>query len=223
MSFWKSRIVSAVLCYLLAIVIIAAGIPFILSKTYSKTEAVKIINPVARGEQLKKENLSLVTVGRLNLPEGILYSLDDAIGRYATVDMVADDYLMAAKISQLPFDGNSLPEELPEGSTAVSIHVKLIEGSAEKVLQSGDIIKLYYSAGQFMEVPELQFVRVLSVLENDKEPPVLTVLAMTKQAEKLNQMKKEGEIYAALITRGNETLASDLLKQQTSYFTGKTD
>lgn len=214
---FKNRFVYAILCYLLAIGIATVGIPYVLSKTYSRTEAVKIINPVARGDQLQKENLSLVTVGELNLPEGLLCSLDDAIGRYVTVDMVADDFIMAAKISQLPFDGDTLPEELPEGLTAVSIHVKTLEGSIEQEFQSGDIIKLYHFSSQLREIPELQFVQVLSVVQGEKETPILTVLTMTKQAEKLNEMKKAGEIYGALITRGNEILANDLLKQQVNY------
>lgn len=213
----KNRFVYAIVCYFLAVLIAFVGIPIVLSKTYSKTEAVRVINPVAKGEQLKKDNLKVVEIARLHLPEGMILSIEDAVGRYATIDMVADDYIMAAKISQLPFDGNSLPEELPEGAAAVSISVKMLEGSIDKEFRSGDVIQLYHFKERLMEVPELQFVRVLSVVTEEKDGSTLTVLAMTKQADKLNQMKKEGAIYGVLISRDNDTLAEALLKQQTLF------
>lgn len=214
----KSRIVYALICYLLAVLILFIGIPVVLSKTYGKTETVKIRNPVAKGEQITDTNIEVIEVGNLNLPEDLLKSQEDVIGRYAVVDIVAGDWLLASKISPLPLDGNSLPEELPAGAVAVSVSIHMIEGSTVSQLKMGDIIKLYHYTDHLEDIPELQFVKVLSVLPNEKqEQTTITVLALEKQAVKLTDLKKKGKLFAALISRDNDPLAADLLKQQQDY------
>ena len=216
----KNRFVYAVLCYLLAVILALVGIPFLLSKTYGTKSAVYVIEPIAKGEQMTRENVGSVLVGDLNLPSDLADSLEDVIGRYATVDMVTGDFVLLSKISQIPFDGDTLPEELPEGTKAVSLSVKIMAGSIVEELKSGDIIKLYYNTDQLREIPELQFMQVVSAVSNDKEY-IITVLATEVQTEKMENMKRNGEIYAALISRDNEILAKDLLKQQQYYITAK--
>lgn len=140
------------------------------------------------------------------------------LGRYATVDIVAGDWLFASKISPLSLNGDSLPKELPVGTGAISIQINMIEGSTVSQLQTGDIIKLYHYTNNLKDIPELQFVKVLSVLPNEKqEQTTITVLALEKQSEKLTDLKKKGKLFAALISRGNDTLATDLLKQQQDF------
>lgn len=203
---------------MLAVFILLVGIPLVLSKTYGKTQAVKVIVPIAKGEQITNTNIEVIEIGNLNLPEDLLKSQEDVIGRYATVDIVAGDWLFASKISPLSLNGDSLPKELPVGTGAISIQINMIEGSTVSQLQTGDIIKLYHYTNNLKDIPELQFVKVLSVLPNEKqEQTTITVLALEKQSEKLTDLKKKGKLFAALISRGNDTLATDLLKQQQDF------
>ena len=80
------------------------------------------------------------------------------------------------------------------------------------------------------EVPELRFVKVLSVTDSDgvnvdntKEPTedeepqqsaTITVLASPEQARIITEMENDGVAHVALISRNNDQLAEELLAEQ---------
>lgn len=206
----KSRFIYAIMCYILAVIIIFSVIPLIISKTYGKINAVYVIEPVSKGKQFTEDNLKEVLIGDLNLPKNLISKKEDVIGCYAAVDIVSNDQLTFSKISQIPLD-----KEIPEGSTAINLTVKMIESSnMAGNIQAGDVIRLYHYKDKLIDIPELQFVEVISVLHEEQEKIIITVLAVEKQAEKIKEMKKEGIIYVSFISRDNKLFESKLLKQQ---------
>ena len=80
------------------------------------------------------------------------------------------------------------------------------------------------------EVPELRFVKVLSVTDSDginvdnaKEPTedeekqqsaTITVLASPEQAKIITGLENDGVAHVALISRNNDKLADELLAEQ---------
>ena len=105
----------------------------------------------------------------------------------------------------------------------------LASGLSDK-LQPGDIIRIYHFLETAEEVPELRFVKVLSVTDSDginvdntKEPTedeepqqsaTITVLASPEQARIITEMENDGVAHVALISRNNDQLAEQLLAEQ---------
>ncbi len=81
-----------------------------------------------------------------------------------------------------------------------------------------------------VEVPELRFVKVLSVTdssgmnvdntreqledEEKKQSATITVLASPEQARTITLLENDGIAHVALVSRGNEKLAEELLAEQ---------
>lgn len=124
---------------------------------------------------------------------------------------------------------------------AISITVQSLAAGLSDKLQSGDIIRLYHyndlsgTLNVVQDIPELKFVKVLSVsdskgldIDYTKQPEedeeklqtaTLWIQATPEQAMLLTQYENEGMLHVALISRGNEALAKDLLNQQAEILT----
>ena len=69
------------------------------------------------------------------------------------------------------------------------------------------------------DIPELQFVRVLTVLpKEDAEESVSITIAVNENQRKYLNRHREDTFYASVIVRGNEELAEKLLLEQKTYF-----
>src|SRR5699024_10405502 len=119
---------------------------------------------------------------------------------------------------------------IPSGKVAISLTVKTLASGLSDKLQPGDIIRIYHFLETAEEVPELRFVKVLSVTDSDginvdntKEPTedeepqqsaTITVLASPEQARIITEMENDGVAHVALISRNNDQLAEELLAEQ---------
>ena len=113
---------------------------------------------------------------------------------------------------------------------AISLTVKTLASGLSDKLQPGDIIRIYHFLDAAEEVPELRFVKVLSVTdakgvnvdnsrelteeEEKQQSATVTVLARPEQARVITALENDGVAHVALISRGNEKLAEELLSQQ---------
>lgn len=113
---------------------------------------------------------------------------------------------------------------------AISLTIQTLAAGLSDKLQPGDIIRIYHFLDAAAEVPELRFVRVLSVtdsggvnVDNTKEPledeekkqsATITVLASPEQARTITLLENDGIAHVALVSRGNEKLAAELLAEQ---------
>ena len=120
--------------------------------------------------------------------------------------------------------------DIPSGKVAISLTVKTLASGLSDKLQPGDIIRIYHFLETAEEVPELRFVKVLSVTDSDginvdntKEPTedeepqqsaTITVLASPEQARIITEMENDGVAHVALISRNNDQLAEELLAEQ---------
>ena len=52
-----------------------------------------MLHTMEKGEQLTDKDIEPITVGALHLSEGVALAEEDVIGRYAAVDLVAEDIL----------------------------------------------------------------------------------------------------------------------------------
>ena len=173
----NNRFIFGLLSILLAAVIAFVALPTIAKQTNGKTEIVRITKPVLKGEQLSADNTETVEVGSYNLPPNIARSLDDVKGLYATADLSQGDYILTSKISAVPVSSDVALNSIPSGKVAISLTVKTLASGLSDKLQPNDIIRVYHFLDVAEEVPELRFVRVLSVtdakgvnVDNTKEP-----------------------------------------------------
>lgn len=226
----NNRFLFGMLSLLLAAIIAFIALPTIARQTNGKTEIVRITQPVMKGEQITAANTEVVEVGSFNLPPNIARSLDDVNGLYATADLAQGDYILTTKISLAPISSDAALNNIPSGMVAISLTVKTLASGLSDKLQPGDIIRIYHFLDTAKEVPELRYVRVLSVTdasginvdntrelaedEEKQQSATITVLANPEQARIITALENDGVAHVALISRGNDSLAEELLAEQ---------
>lgn len=226
----NNRFIFGILSLVLAAVIAFVALPTIARQTNGKTEIVRITQPVLKGEQVTKENAEVVEVGGYNLPTNVAHSLEDVEGLYVTADLAAGDYILTSKVSSVPISSDAALNDIPSGKVAISLTVKTLASGLSDKLQPNDIVRIYHFLETAEEVPELRFVKVLSVTDSDginvdntKEPAedeepqqsaTITVLASPEQARIITELENDGVAHVALISRNNDQLAEELLAEQ---------
>ena len=237
----NSRFLYGILSILLAAIIAFIAIPTVTRKTNSKVEIVRITTALDRGDPITAKDVELAEVGGFNLPDNVATKLEYVIGTYAASSLYPGDYILSGKVSSTPLSSDLTLNAIPDGMVAISITVQSLAAGLSDKLQSGDIIRLYNyndlsgTLNVVQDIPELKFVKVLSVsdskgldIDYTKQPEedeerlqtaTLTVQATPEQAMLLTQYENEGMLHVALISRGNEALAKDLLNQQAEILT----
>ena len=237
----NSRFLYGILSILLAAIIAFIAIPTVTRKTNSKVESVRITTALDRGDPITAKDVELAEVGGFNLPDNVATKLEDVIGTYAASSLYPGDYILSGKVSSTPLSSDLTLNAIPDGMVAISITVQSLAAGLSDKLQSGDIIRLYHyndlsgTLNVVQDIPELKFVKVLSVsdskgldIDYTKQPEedeerlqtaTLTVQATPEQAILLTQYENEGMLHVALISRGNEALAKELLNQQAEILT----
>ena len=226
----NNRFIFGILSLVLAAVIAFVALPTIARQTNGKTEIVRITQPVLKGEKITSDNAEVVEVGGYNLPSNVAHSMDDVEGLYVTADLAAGDYILTSKVSTVPVSSDVALNDIPSGKVAISLTVKTLASGLSDKLQPNDIIRIYHFLETAEEVPELRFVKVLSVTDSDginvdntKEPTedeepqqsaTITVLASPEQARIMTEMENDGVAHVALISRNNDQLAEELLAEQ---------
>lgn len=96
--------------------------------------------------------------------------------------------------------------------------VQIMEGSEVTALQTGDIIKMNGYDDGLIDIPALNFVRVITAMEPNAEGVIwITVSANQRQSTFLEKHRKD-VFHVSVMVRENEELAEKLLQQQSAYF-----
>lgn len=231
----NNRFIFGILSIVLAALIAFIALPTIAKQTNGKTEIVRVVQPVLKGVAITDKDVQTVEVGGYNLPQNVARSLEDVVGKYATTDLMNGDYVLSTKISLTPISSDIALNSIPSGKVAISLTVKTLASGLSDKLQPGDIIRVYHFMDEAKDIPELQFVKVLSVtdskgvnVDNTKEPTeeeekqqsaTITVLASPEQAKIITALENDGMAHVALISRDNEKVADELLAMQDTVLT----
>lgn len=226
----NNRFLLGILSLILAAVIAFIALPIIARQTNGKTEIIRVKNQILKGSIITENDLEQIEVGSYNLPLDIAHSFNDVTGYYAATDFVPGTYILSSQISDTPISSDIALNDIPQGKVAISITIKTLASGLSDKLQSGDIIRIYHFLDSVSEIPELRFVKVLSVTDSkganidyskelaaDEEKlqtATITVVASPEQAAKITELENNGIIHVALITRNNEQLAEELLTAQ---------
>lgn len=231
----NNRFIFGLLSLILAAVIAFVALPTIARQTNGKTGIVRVREPILKGAAITEKNVEEIEVGSYNLPPNVARTADDVIGRYATADFSSGDYILSSKVSTFPVTSDIALNDIPSGKVAISLTVKTLASGLSDKLQPNDIIRIYHFLDVSEEVPELRFVKVLSVTDSDgvnvdntketmegeekQQSATITVLASPEQAKIITALENDGIAHVALICRNNDKLAEELLAEQDQALT----
>lgn len=226
----NNRFIFGIVSIALAAVIAFVALPTIASQTNGKTEIVRVVQTVQKGKVISAKDIEVVEVGGYNLPANIARTEADVLGKYATADLAAGDYILSSKVSFTPISSDIQLSSIPSGQVAISLTVKSLASGLSDKLQTGDIVRIYHYLNGAYDIPELQFVRILSVTdskgvnvdysaelsedEEKRQSATITILATPEQARIITALENDGVAHVALICRDNEKLAEELLEMQ---------
>ena len=110
----------------------------------------------------------------------------------------------------MPVSSDVALNDIPSGKVAISLTVKTLASGLSDKLQPNDIIRIYHFLDVAADVPELQFLKVLSVTDSDginvdntkelaedeekQQSATITVLATPEQAKIITALENE-DVY----------------------------
>lgn len=231
MKIFRNRTVIGVLCILLALIICFGVTPLFSRSASEKTEIVRVTKDIKEGDEIAAEMVQTVEVGAYNLPQNLMTDKKEVIGKYATADLAAGDYILSSKLSAVPAAENAYLYNLDGKKQAISVTIKSFATGLSGKLESGDIVTVivadYQGKGETAIPPELQYVEVISVtassgydantgeVVDEKElPSTVTLLVTTEQAKVLAELEQDSELHLALVYRGTPENAAKFIAAQ---------
>ena len=231
MKIFRNRTVIGVLCILLALIICFGVTPLFSRSASEKTEIVRVTMDIKEGDEITAEMVQTVEVGAYNLPQNLMTDKKEVVGKYATADLTAGDYILSSKLSAVPAAENAYLYNLDGTKQAISVTIKSFAVGLSGKLESGDIVTVivadYQGKGETAIPPELQYVEVISVtassgydantgeVVDEKElPSTVTLLVTTEQAKVLAELEQDSELHLALVYRGTPENAAKFIAAQ---------
>lgn len=234
----KNRTIIGVICMVLAVVMTFAVAPLVNKLTSDTTKVVRLNTDVKQGSQITAEQLETVKVKKDTLPSGVVNSKTDIVGKYASSQLYAGDYLTESKLSGDSNTANDVLASLDGTKVAVSVTIDTFAAGLSAKLQNGDIISLIIvdkNSGKVSIPSELKYMKVIttttaggidqdSIVKNEdgsyEIPSTITVLANTEQAKLLAKYEGDTDMMAALVYRGTAENAKKFLDKQDEFFNG---
>lgn len=231
MKIFRNRTVIGVLCILLALIICFGVTPLFSRSASEKMEIVRVTKDIKEGDEITAEMVQTVEVGAYNLPQNLMTDKKEVVGKYATADLAAGDYILSSKLSAVPAAENAYLYNLDGKKQAISVTIKSFATGLSGKLESGDIVTVivadYQGKGETAIPPELQYVEVISVtassgydantgeVVDEKElPSTVTLLVTTEQAKVLAELEQDSELHLALVYRGTPENAAKFIAAQ---------
>ena len=232
----KNRTIIGIVCIVLALVVTFAVAPLVNRMAESKIDIVRMTKDVVQGHQISENDIEVVKVGGYNLPADVILKKENVVGRFATTDLKAGDYLLPSKLTGTSDKANDVFRTLDGTKQAISITIQTFAGGLSGKLQNGDIVQLVVYENDRSEafIPGgLTYVKVITTTTAegaDKDeltvnedgtyelPSTVTLLVNQAQAKLLVEYENKGRIHADLVYRGDESTAQKFLEAQDEYF-----
>lgn len=235
MKLLKNRTVLGVICIALSLIICFAITPLFNAAKDRTTEIVRMKKDVRIGQEITAKDIEVVEVGAYNLPDEVIRSSEEVVGKYVSSELLKGEYVLPSKISDTPASENAYLYNLTGEKRAISVTIPSFAGGLSGKLISGDIVSViavdFREKGETVVPDELQYVEVIAV--TDKEgydegevvvtsdgeeeadlPETVTLLVTPKQANILAELEAEGEIHISLVYRGTADNAQKFIAAQ---------
>ena len=227
----SNRTLIGIICIVAALGICFGVAPMVNRLSEGTTEIVRITQTVPQGGMITENVLEVVEVGSYNLPDKVLRNKEDVIGKYATVDLYAGDYILNSKITSSVNTATDILGGLTGDQQVISVTIESYAQGMSGKLETGDIISvIVYDAKERTTVtpPELNYVRVVTcttsggIDEDDvtdgTQPVTVTLLVNRRQAELLAEYEQTVSLHFTLEYRGDAATAQQYLDAQAAYF-----
>jgi pilus assembly protein CpaB len=162
------------------------------------------------GTQLKKGDIKLANYPEKDVPKGVAFKLVDAEGRVVLVPLSTNEPVLQSKIS-LTTSVEGVSSTIPAGYRAMSVQITDVSGVAGLIQPGSKVDVLFTRPGSMAEATTstiLQEVRVLStgrtlqtgqtVDPRTPKSPVVTLVLLPAEAQKLELAKNQGKISLSL-------------------------
>lgn len=233
MKLLKNRTTLGIACIVLSLFICFGLTPMFNEAVASKVNIVRLTKDAVTGDEITSNMLQIVEVGGYNLPNEVIKSKENIIGKYATVDMKKSDYILASKLSDVPIAEYGYLEDFTGDKRAISVTLRTFASGLSGKLQKRDIVSVYVAdygdKKETLSPIELKYVEVLAVTlgtgydthqneaeeGEEKELPTTTTLCVSeKQALMLADLEVNGKIHLAFVYRGSNDNAKAFLMKQ---------
>lgn len=229
----KNRVVVGLICIVMALLVCFGLTPMFNDALKSKVEIVRVSDEIGEGDLITKDMLTTVEVGGYNLPNNVVYNIDDVVGKYANADLYKGDYILSSKLSNTALLRNDYLSKLDGTNRAISLSITFFAGGLSGKLEQGDIVSLIASGvgtlGETITPTELQYVEVIATTTSSgldsgtqyvnsssgELASTITVLATPEQARLIAELEQSGKIHCALVYRGSSQNAQLFLDEQT--------
>ena len=229
-NIFTSRTVIGIVCIVLALLITFGVAPLVNQFAEQKVDIVRLRSNVERGQLITAEHLETVSVSSFNLPGDVIKEIKAVVGKYATTDLYAGDYLLPAKLSSDNKSADDILLSLDGTKVAISVNIgNFAEGLSDK-LENGDIVSaiIYDKEKGTSYIPEyLKYIRVITTTTNDGidkdhntiggKAATVTLLVTPEQAELLANYNTAASIHFSLVYRGDKDKADAFIKVQDEY------
>lgn len=234
----KKRTMIGIISIVAAVIVATILIIFNVILSAQMVTAYVSTQKLSEGQQITEELLETVEVHKSDLNGiNLISEPEEIVGKFATVDIATGDFITTNKISAVATSTDNQFLSIPSGKQAISFSVKGGADSLSNKLAIGDIIRIYsYSnSGGVVSPNELKYVQVASITNSEYQDitdekkeddessaySTITVIVYTKQVEQLIKIQNEGGVYVTLISRGNDEVANQLLKEQENLLGGE--
>lgn len=93
----KNRTIIGIICIVVALIVTFAVAPVVNRLADSKVDIVRMTKNVTQGHQISEGDVEVVKVGGYNLPSDVITKKESVVGRFASTDLKAGDYLLPEK------------------------------------------------------------------------------------------------------------------------------
>src|SRR5436190_98464 len=162
------------------------------------------------GTLLKKTDLKLVNHPEKDVPKGVAFRIIDAEGRVVMVPLSTNEPVLQSKISATT-SVEGVSSTIPAGYRAMSVQITDVSGVAGLIQPGSKVDVLFTRPGSMAEATTsiiLQDVKVLStgrtlqtgqtVDARAPKSPVVTLVLLPAEAQKLELAKNQGKISLSL-------------------------
>lgn len=226
-AFFKNRFVLAALALIIAATLVFVVAPMLDRQAQKEVTVYIAKEPVSKGSILTENDLKTLSVPAKYLPATAMQDSKNIIGQYAKTDFVPNDYIYPEKLSASPTIQNGWYQDLNTENLAISVTFKSLAAGMSAKLEPDDIISfIAVSNTEATVIPsELKYVRVLSITtdaaqdydaqaEESALPATVTVLVSPTQATLLASYELNSNLHIALVSRGDDAKATELLELQ---------
>lgn len=230
----KNRTILGVICIVLAVALVFGITPLVSLLGAKKIEVVCAAADIPQGRIITDSDLKLVTVGGYGLPDKIIRTKAEVVGKYAACDLMADGLLLNTHISDIGDGTKDVLRSLDGSKQAMSITIGSFAAGLSGKLQNGDIISVLVTENNQTTIPpELRYVRVITATSSngldagqmdedgqEELPSTVTLLVNETQAKILAAQEASGKMHLALAYRGDASKAQAFLAAQEKVFAG---